>query len=99
MLTLSATNSYSGTTTVSAGTLQLGLADTAALGSGGGLTANGGVLDLNANSISVPSLSALPASSPIIMHPAPARRRSPSIRPVRPLSAEHWPTDRVTTWP
>ena len=50
---LTQTNTYSGGTTVTAGTLQLGNA--AALG-GGGLTANGGVLDLNANPISIPSL-------------------------------------------
>ncbi len=49
---LGAANGYSGGTTVGGGTLQLGNAT--ALGSGG-LTDNAGVLDLNANSIGVPS--------------------------------------------
>ena len=53
-LTLAAANTYNGGTTVNNGTLQL--ANPAALGTGG-LTVNGGELDLNANSISLPSLS------------------------------------------
>ena len=55
MLTLSGTNSYNGSTQLSAGTLQLGNA--AALPATTALTANSGVLDLNANSVSVSSLS------------------------------------------
>ena len=54
LLNLSGGNTYTGGTTISAGTLQLGSA--AALGTGG-VVASGGVLDLNANSIGVPSLS------------------------------------------
>jgi autotransporter-associated beta strand protein len=54
MQTLQGPNSFSGGTTIAAGTLQLGTSN--ALGSGG-LTANGGELDMNGNSISVPSLS------------------------------------------
>jgi len=54
-LTLSGSNSYSGGTTVSSGTLQLGSAN--ALGAAtGGLTVNGGTLDLNGNSVSVSAL-------------------------------------------
>ena len=53
MLTLAASNSYTGGTTVSGGTLQVG--NLAALGSGG-LVANAGVLDLNSYPISVPTL-------------------------------------------
>ena len=52
-LTLAAANTYSGNTLVSAGTLQLG--NPARLGTGG-LTVTGGELDLNANSVSLPSL-------------------------------------------
>ena len=46
----SVADTYSGGTTISAGTLTLG--NTAALGTGG-LTVSGGTLDLNANSITV----------------------------------------------
>jgi len=53
-LTLSASNSYSGNTTVSGGTLQLGNAS--ALGSGG-LIVNGGTLDLHGKSVRVPDFS------------------------------------------
>ena len=53
-LALAGTSSYSGGTTLLAGTLQLG--NSSALGSGG-LTLNGGELDMNGNSISVYSLS------------------------------------------
>ena len=52
-LTLSASNSYSGGTTVASGTLQIG--NTNALGTGG-LTINDGVLDLHGNSIAVSAL-------------------------------------------
>ena len=58
ILLLSASNTYSNGTTISAGTVQLGNAS--ALGTGG-LTANNGVLDLNANSIGVTSLGGSPA--------------------------------------
>ncbi len=51
---LSGNNAYSGGTTVSAGTLQVGSAS--ALGTGG-LTMNGGVLDMNAMPVTVTSLS------------------------------------------
>ena len=54
MLTLAAANNYSGETTVAAGVLQLG--NTAALGSGG-LAVNGGSLDMNDLSVTVPSFS------------------------------------------
>jgi len=50
--TLSGSNSYSGGTTVSNGTLQI--ANAAALGTGG-LTVNGGTLDLHGNSVNVPA--------------------------------------------
>ena len=53
-LTLSASNGYSGRTTVAAGTLQLG--NSAALGTGA-LAADGGTLDLAGYSILVPSFS------------------------------------------
>jgi autotransporter-associated beta strand protein len=53
-LTLASGNSYSGGTTIDSGSVVLGNA--AALGSGG-LAVNGGTLDLNANSITVASLS------------------------------------------
>jgi len=53
-LTLSGSNSYSGGTTVSDGTLQIGNAN--ALGTGG-LTISGGALDLNGNNVSVPAFS------------------------------------------
>ena len=53
VLILSASNNYAGGTTVSGGTLQL--RNPAALGSGG-LTANAGVVDLNSNGISIPTL-------------------------------------------
>ena len=53
-LTLDSADSYSGGTAINAGTLVVG--NTAALGSGG-LVLTGGLLDLNANSISVSSLS------------------------------------------
>ena len=53
-LTLSGSNSYSGGTTISAGTIKIG--NSSALGSDG-LTVNGGTLDLNGNSISVTALS------------------------------------------
>ena len=56
MLTLAAANSYMGGTTISGGTLQLGMGNPSALGTGG-LTVSGGELDLNTNSISLPSLS------------------------------------------
>ena len=52
-VTVTGVNSYSGGTTVAAGTLQVGSA--AALGNGG-LTMNGGVFDMNNNAVSVPSL-------------------------------------------
>ena len=52
VLNLSGSNGYGGGTIVSAGTLQLG--NVHALGSGS-LTANGGVLDLAGNSVTVPS--------------------------------------------
>jgi autotransporter-associated beta strand protein len=45
MLTLSGNDFYNGGTTISGGTLQLGLGSALALGSGG-LTANAGILDL-----------------------------------------------------
>ena len=53
-LTLSGSNDYAGGTTVTGGILLLGNAN--ALGTGG-LTLNGGSVDLNSNSISIPSLS------------------------------------------
>ena len=53
-VTLNAANTYSGGTILNTGVLQLG--NTGALG-GGGLTVNGGYLDLNTNNISIPSLS------------------------------------------
>ena len=53
-LTLSGSNSYSGGTTVASGSLQLGNA--AALGTGG-LTVNGGSLDLHGYNATVPSFS------------------------------------------
>ena len=52
-LTLAASNAYSGGTTINAGTLRLG--NPRALGTGG-LSISGGELDLNANSIGLPSL-------------------------------------------
>jgi fibronectin-binding autotransporter adhesin len=52
--TLSGSNGYSGGTSITSGVLQLG--NTAALGTGG-LAANGGTLDLEGNSILVPSFS------------------------------------------
>ena len=52
MLTLNGSNTYSGGTTVSNGTLQMGSAN--ALG-GGGLTVNGGVVDLNGSAITIGS--------------------------------------------
>jgi fibronectin-binding autotransporter adhesin len=54
-LTLSGTDSYTGGTTISAGTLQLGSAG--ALPTGQAVTINGGALDLNGNSASIGSLS------------------------------------------
>ncbi len=54
LLVLNATNTYSGGTNVTGGTLQLGSA--AALGTGS-LAANGGVLDLAGYSITLPSFS------------------------------------------
>ena len=54
MMVLAASDSYSNGTTVSAGTLQLG--NMLALGTGG-VVVNGGLLDVNGNAISVPSLS------------------------------------------
>ncbi|MGO9115107.1 MAG: beta strand repeat-containing protein [Thermoguttaceae bacterium] len=53
-LTLNSANTYTGGTTINAGTITLGNAT--ALGSGS-LALNGGLLDLNGNSISVASLS------------------------------------------
>ena len=53
-VTLSASSTYNGGTTVNGGTLQLG--NNQALGTGG-LSVNVGELDLNGNSISLPSLS------------------------------------------
>ena len=53
-------NAYSGGTTVSSGTLQL--ANPAALGTGG-LTANGGLLDLNGNNLTIAGNNALPSLS------------------------------------
>ena len=53
-LTLSGANGYGGGTIVSFRTLQLG--NSAALGTGG-LTVNGGTLDLNGNSVTVPDFS------------------------------------------
>jgi len=53
-LTLSGSNSYSGGTTVSNGTLQIGNANALAAGA---LTVNGGTLDLHGNSMSVSILS------------------------------------------
>ena len=52
-LLVSGPNGYGGGTTVSNGTLQVG--NLAALGNGG-LTANAGVVDLNSNQISIPTL-------------------------------------------
>ncbi len=62
MLTLNAANSYLGTTTVSGGTLQLGTGIPGAL-PGGAVTANGGFLDLNGNSVTVSSLSSSPTAA------------------------------------
>ena len=56
MLTLGGTDTYTGTTLVSAGTLQLGSSNPGAL-PGGALTVNAGVLDLNGNSPTISSLS------------------------------------------
>ena len=61
MLILSASNNYSGGTTVSGGTLQV--KNPAALGTGG-LTANAGVVDLNSNQISIPTLNGSAGRSP-----------------------------------
>ena len=55
MLSLNGTNTYTGTTLVSAGTLQLGTGNPNAL-PGGAVTANGGFLDLNGNSPTISSL-------------------------------------------
>lgn len=55
VLTLSGNNSYTGGTTVSAGTLRLGSAT--ALPTDGALTVNGGTVDFNGNNITVASLS------------------------------------------
>jgi len=49
---ISASNSYSGGTTVNGGTLQI--ANATALGTGG-LTVNGGTLDLHGNSVNIPA--------------------------------------------
>ena len=58
MLTLSSSNTYSGGTTVSAGTLQLNALN--ALGSGG-LTVNGGLVDLHGNDLTLANNDALPS--------------------------------------
>ena len=55
MLILYGANTYTGNTTVSNGTLQL--ATPTSLGSGGGLTADGGLLDLNGQTVIVGPLS------------------------------------------
>ena len=55
-LTLSGSNTYSGGTSLGNGTLQIGSANS--LGTGG-LTVNGGTLDLHGNSVSVSALSGL----------------------------------------
>ncbi|MBI3197632.1 MAG: autotransporter-associated beta strand repeat-containing protein [Rhodospirillales bacterium] len=57
VLTISGNNSYTGGTTVSAGTLRLGSAT--ALPTAGALVVNGGSLDLNGNNLTVGSLSGL----------------------------------------
>ena len=57
ILTLSGANSYTGGTTVNAGTLQL--APGASLPSTGPLTVNGGTLDFNGNNVTIGSLSGL----------------------------------------
>ena len=62
MLTLNAANNYFGTTTVSGGTLQLGSGIPSAL-PGGAVTANGGFLDLNGNSVTISSLSSSPTAA------------------------------------
>ena len=54
LVTLSGSNAYGGGTSILGGTLKLG--NTAALGTAG-LTLSGGTLDLNANSISLPTIS------------------------------------------
>jgi autotransporter-associated beta strand protein len=56
-LILGGTNSYSGGTIVTAGTLQLAGGDASALPLNGTLTVNGGTFDLNGNSESLPALS------------------------------------------
>ena len=61
LLTLGFPNSYSGATTVSAGTLQL--ANAAALTSTGNLTVNGGLLDLHGNSVGAAAFSGLAAAA------------------------------------
>ncbi len=58
--TLAGANTYNGGTRVAGGTLQL--ANPQALGAGG-LTANGGVLDLNGNSLTTAASNALPSFS------------------------------------
>ena len=60
LLTLNGADNYSGGTTVYAGTLQLGFPDTGALGKGG-LTVNGGMVDLQGNSLSPANGTALPS--------------------------------------
>jgi len=57
VLTLSGANSYTGGTTVNAGTLQL--APGASLPTTGPLTVNGGTLDFNGNNVTIGSLSGL----------------------------------------
>ena len=54
MLTLSGTNTYGGPTAISAGTLQVGSANALP---GGAVAANGGVLDLDGQSVTVTSFS------------------------------------------
>jgi autotransporter-associated beta strand protein len=83
--TLSGSNSYSGDTTISAGTLKLGSASTVPSGSGKGDIIVSGTLDLNGYSPTVNGLSGtgnvtsgvahLPARSKMV------RERSPSPRP------------------
>ena len=66
---MSGANTYTGTTTLSAGTLQANVADvagTSALGNGGNITFTGGTLQLTANSvgwITPPALRTAPARS------------------------------------